>query len=80
MLFQFTLKDKARQWFATLPPGSIYTWQEMQQVFLEEYYTMNRTSEAQDAIKAFQQHSGEAFHEAFKRFKELLRKCPHHGI
>ncbi|XP_022041384.1 uncharacterized protein LOC110943962 [Helianthus annuus] len=80
MLFQFTLKDKARQWFATLPPVSIYTWQEMQQVFLEEYYTMNRTSEARNAIRAFQQHSGEAFHEAFTRFKELLRKCPHHGI
>ncbi|KAJ0586747.1 putative nucleotidyltransferase, Ribonuclease H [Helianthus annuus] len=80
MLFQFTLKDKARQWFATLPPGSIYTWQEMQLVFLEEYYTMNRTSEARDAIRAFQQHSGEPFHEAFTRFKELLRKCPHHEI
>ncbi|XP_022040270.1 uncharacterized protein LOC110942814 [Helianthus annuus] len=52
----------------------------MQQVFLEEYYTMNRTSEARDAIRAFQQHSGEAFHEAFTRFKELLRKCPHHEI
>ncbi|KAF5757652.1 putative nucleotidyltransferase, Ribonuclease H [Helianthus annuus] len=80
MLFQFTLKDKARHWFTTLPPGSIYTWQEMQLVFLEEYYTMNRTSEARDAIRAFQQHSGEPFHEAFTRFKELLRKCPHHEI
>ncbi|XP_035838066.1 uncharacterized protein LOC118485744 [Helianthus annuus] len=80
MLFQFTLKDKARQWFTTLPPGSIYTWQEMQLLFLEEYYTMNRTSEARDAIRAFQQHSGEPFHEAFTRFKELLRKCLHHEI
>ncbi|XP_021986493.1 uncharacterized protein LOC110882912 [Helianthus annuus] len=41
---------------------------------------MNRTSEARDAIRAFQQHSGEPFHEAFTRFKELLRKCPHHEI
>ncbi|XP_021985057.1 uncharacterized protein LOC110880950 [Helianthus annuus] len=41
---------------------------------------MNRTSEARDAIRAFQQHSGEAFHEAFTRFKEMSRKCPHHGI
>jgi hypothetical protein len=80
MMFQFTLKDMARQWFATLPPGSIYTWQDMQQIFLEEYYTMSRTSEARDAIRGFQQNSGEAFHEAFTRFKELLRKSPHHGI
>ena len=27
MLFQFTLKDRARQWFPTLTPGSIFTWQ-----------------------------------------------------
>jgi hypothetical protein len=52
----------------------------MQQVFLEEYYTMNRTSEARESIRAFQQGTGETFHEAFTCFKELLRKCPHHGI
>ena len=80
MLFQFTLKDKARQWFASLTPGSISTWQELQQVFLEEYYTIDRTTRARDAIRSFEQHSGETFHEAFTRFKELLRKCPHHGM
>ncbi|KAD7478525.1 hypothetical protein E3N88_01661 [Mikania micrantha] len=26
------------------------------------------------------QQSGELFYEAFKRFKQLLRTCPHHGI
>ncbi|KAI3693783.1 hypothetical protein L1987_76735 [Smallanthus sonchifolius] len=80
MMFQFTLKDRAKQWFLTLPAGSIRTWEQMQQVFLEEYYTMNRTTEAREAIRAFQQHMGEPFHEAFTRFKDLLRRCPHHGI
>ena len=80
MMFQFTLKDQARIWYHSLPAGSIYTWQELQQQFLEEYYTMTRTSEAREAIRTFQQHSGEPFHEAFTRFKELLRKCPHHDI
>ncbi|KAI3743559.1 hypothetical protein L1987_61269 [Smallanthus sonchifolius] len=80
MMFQFTLKDQAKQWFLTLPAGSIRTWEQMQQVFLEEYYTMNRTTEARESIRAFQQHMGEPFHEAFTRFKDLLRRCPHHGI
>ncbi|KAD2393524.1 hypothetical protein E3N88_40501 [Mikania micrantha] len=79
-LFQFSLKERAKQWFHTLPSGSIYTWEEMQQFFLDEYYPMSKTSEARNAIKTFQQQSGELLHEAFTRFKELLRFCPHHQI
>ena len=33
-LFQFTLKEKAKQWFLTLPTNSIHTWDEMQQTLL----------------------------------------------
>jgi len=79
-LFQFSLKDKAKQWFLTLPANSIRTWGEMQQVFLDEYYSMAKTDEMRDEIRTFQQQSGEPLHEAFTRFKELIRKCPHHQI
>ncbi|KAD6454541.1 hypothetical protein E3N88_09247 [Mikania micrantha] len=72
--------ERAKQWFHTLPSGSIYTWEEMQQLFLDEYYPMSKTSEARNAIRTFQQQSGELLHEAFTRFKELLRFCPHHQI
>ncbi|KAM0005057.1 hypothetical protein Hdeb2414_s0222g00838601 [Helianthus debilis subsp. tardiflorus] len=33
VLFQFSLEDKAKKWFYTLPSASIYTWAEMQQTF-----------------------------------------------
>ncbi|MQM10725.1 hypothetical protein Taro_043622 [Colocasia esculenta] len=32
------------------------------------------------AITGFSQHSGELMHESWERLKELLRKCPHHGL
>ena len=80
ILFHFTLKDRAKEWFSALPPASIYTWADMQQQFLNEFYTMKKTTEARDAIRRFKQHMGEPFHEAFTRFKGMLRKCPHHGI
>ncbi|KAK1433898.1 hypothetical protein QVD17_10816 [Tagetes erecta] len=80
VLFQFTLKDKAKQWFLSLPSASIHTWRDMQQQFLDEYYTSQRTSDARRSIRGFTQQSGEQFHEAWHRFKELLRTCPHHGI
>ncbi|XP_021991334.1 uncharacterized protein LOC110888103 [Helianthus annuus] len=53
---------------------------EMQRTFLEEYYSISKISEARNAIKSFSQHVGETFHEAFKRFNEMLRMCPHHDI
>ncbi|KAK1417596.1 hypothetical protein QVD17_26726 [Tagetes erecta] len=79
-LFQFSLKDKAKQWFISLPPGSIYTWDEMQQQFLNEYYPMSKTSEARSNINSFHQYPGELLHESFARFKEMLRLCPHHNF
>ena len=79
-LFQFSLKDKAKGWFLTLTANSIHTWEEMQQVFLDEYYSMAKTDEARDEIRTFKQQMGEPLHEAFTRFKELIRKCPHHQI
>ncbi|XP_021984978.2 uncharacterized protein LOC110880845 [Helianthus annuus] len=50
-LFQFSLKNKAKQWFLTLPVGSIPTWAEMLQVFLDEYYSMAKTDDARDEIR-----------------------------
>ncbi|XP_021995759.1 uncharacterized protein LOC110892936 [Helianthus annuus] len=79
-LFQFSLKDKAKEWFHTLPANSIRTWGEMQQAFLDEYYSMAKTDDARDEIRSFRQFSGEPLHEAFTRLRELMRKCPHHQI
>ncbi|XP_035841299.1 uncharacterized protein LOC110919217 [Helianthus annuus] len=79
-LFQFSLKDKAKQWFLTLPANSIRTWGEMQQAFLDEYYSMAKTDDARDEIRSFRQLSGEPLHEAFTRFREMMRRCHHHQI
>ncbi|XP_076896388.1 uncharacterized protein LOC143549368 [Bidens hawaiensis] len=80
VVFQFSLKDLAKQWFLSLLSASNYMWQDMAQQFLDEYYAPQRTSEARTSIINFQQGSGKSFHEAFARFKRLLRTCPHHGI
>ena len=52
----------------------------MQQAFLDEYYSMAKTDDARDEIRSFRQLSSEPLHEAFTRFKELMRRCPHHQI
>ncbi|XP_076937908.1 uncharacterized protein LOC143605815 [Bidens hawaiensis] len=76
----FSLEGKAKRWFYTLPSTSIYTWAEMQQRFLEEFYTAQKTNDARRNLRAFQQQSGEMFHDAFERFNMIIKNCPHHGI
>ena len=31
-------------------------------------------------IFSFRQYEGETLHEVWERFKDLLHRCPHHGI
>ncbi|KAI3492941.1 hypothetical protein L1887_42436 [Cichorium endivia] len=37
-LFPFTLKDKAKYWFTSLPSNSITTWDQFKAKFLQEFY------------------------------------------
>ncbi|KAI3515967.1 hypothetical protein L1887_14874 [Cichorium endivia] len=68
-LFPFTLKDKAKYWFTSLPSNSITTWDQLKAKFLQEFYPASKTTEIRRIIQDFQQKPGEAFHEAFDRLK-----------
>ncbi|XP_022030533.1 uncharacterized protein LOC110931448 [Helianthus annuus] len=41
---------------------------------------MAKTDDARDEIRSFRKLLSEPLHEAFTRFKELMRRCPHHQI
>ena len=78
-MFPFSLKDKAKYWLGTLG-RTIQTWAEMQHEFLKKFYPIGRTNTMRRAIMGFAQLPGEQIHESWERLKELLRKCPHHGL
>nr|GEV68324.1 hypothetical protein [Tanacetum cinerariifolium] len=40
----------------------------------------SRTTNLRNEISNFQQRFDESFHEAWDRYKDLLRACPHHGF
>ncbi|KAJ9541850.1 LOW QUALITY PROTEIN: hypothetical protein OSB04_028356 [Centaurea solstitialis] len=65
-LFPFSLSHHARAWYNSLKPDSITTW--------------NQMAESRNEICTFRQDDDKAVPTAWERFKELLRKCPHHGI
>ncbi|GJY59543.1 MAK10-like protein [Tanacetum coccineum] len=79
-LFQFSLRDQARNWLERLPAGSISTWEDLTTRFLAQLFPPERTAKLQNDILMFQQHQGESLSKAWTRFKDLLQKVPHHGI
>nr|GEZ25489.1 reverse transcriptase domain-containing protein [Tanacetum cinerariifolium] len=80
MLFPFSLAGAARRWLEKKPPRSILTWEDLVSKFINEFFPPSRTTNLRNKISNFQQWFDESFHEAWDRYKDLLRACPHHGF
>ncbi|GKC92653.1 reverse transcriptase domain-containing protein [Tanacetum coccineum] len=80
ILFSFSLKGAAETWLKNEPPCSITTWDDLVSKFLNRFFPHSKTKEFRKEITNFQQVFGETFTEAWERFKDLLRKCPHQGF
>ncbi|GKB90342.1 reverse transcriptase domain-containing protein [Tanacetum coccineum] len=80
MLFPFSLEGAARIWLEKEPPRSILTWEDLVSKFVNYFFPPSKTTNLKNDITNFQQKFDETFSEVWDRFKELLRKCPHHGF
>nr|GEX88416.1 reverse transcriptase domain-containing protein [Tanacetum cinerariifolium] len=80
MLFSFSLKGAARIWLEKEPPRSIFTWDDLVLKFINQFFPLSKTTNLRKEITNFQQRFDESFSEAWDRFKDLLRACPHHGF
>ncbi|GJU37618.1 reverse transcriptase domain-containing protein [Tanacetum coccineum] len=48
--------------------------------FINEFIPPSRTTNLRNEISNFQQRFDESFHEAWDRYKDLIRACPHHSF
>ncbi|GJY66541.1 reverse transcriptase domain-containing protein [Tanacetum coccineum] len=78
MLFPFSLEGSARIWLEKEPPRSILTWDDLVSKFINQFFPPSKTTNLQNEITRFQQRFDESFCEAWDRFNDLLRACPHH--
>jgi Retrotransposon gag protein len=78
--FLFSLGDKTRNWLRSLDTGTIRTWAQMSDAFLSKYFPPSKISAFRAQITNFRQRVGESLSEAWDRYQELLRLCPHHGL
>nr|GEU41905.1 reverse transcriptase domain-containing protein [Tanacetum cinerariifolium] len=80
MLFPFSLERAARIWLEKEPPRSILTWDDLVTKFINQFFAPLKTTNLRNEITRFQQRFDESFYEAWERFNDLLRGCPHHGF
>ncbi|GJW23998.1 reverse transcriptase domain-containing protein, partial [Tanacetum coccineum] len=80
MLFPFSLEGSARVWLEKEPPRSILTWDDLVSKFINQFFPPSKTTNLRNEITRFQQRFDESFYEAWDRFNDLLRACPHHGF
>nr|GEV79941.1 reverse transcriptase domain-containing protein [Tanacetum cinerariifolium] len=74
LLFPFSLEGEARIWLDKEPSRSILTWEDLVSKFINQFFPPSKTT------INFLQKPNETFNEAWERFKDLLRQCPHHGF
>nr|GFA49025.1 reverse transcriptase domain-containing protein [Tanacetum cinerariifolium] len=80
LLFPFSLEGEARIWLDKEPPRSILTWEDLVSKFINQFFPPSKTTHLRNEITNFLQKPNETFNEAWERFKDLLRQCPHHGF
>nr|GFA87199.1 reverse transcriptase domain-containing protein [Tanacetum cinerariifolium] len=62
------------------PLRSILTWEDLVSKIINQFFPPSKTTYLRNEITNFLQKSNETFNEAWERFKDLLRQCPHHGF
>nr|GEW04417.1 reverse transcriptase domain-containing protein [Tanacetum cinerariifolium] len=61
-------------------PNLILTWDDLVNKFFNQFFPPSKTAHLKNEISRFTQKFEETFSEAWDRFKEFLRACPHHGF
>nr|GFA46907.1 reverse transcriptase domain-containing protein [Tanacetum cinerariifolium] len=78
LLFPYSLEEAATIWYEKEPPNSILTWNDLVNKFVNQFFPPSKTTHLKNEISHFTQKFDETFSEAWERFKEMLRACPHH--
>ncbi|GJY10952.1 reverse transcriptase domain-containing protein [Tanacetum coccineum] len=80
MMFPYSLEGAAKTWYEKEPPNSILTWEDLVTKFVNQFFPPSKATHLKNKISRFTQKFDESFSEAWKRLKEMLRACPHHGF
>ncbi|GJX94800.1 reverse transcriptase domain-containing protein [Tanacetum coccineum] len=67
-------------WLEKEPPDDSNMRDDLVSKFINKFFPPSKTTNLRNEITRFQQRFDETFYEAWDRFNDLLRACPHHGF
>ena len=79
-LFPFSLRDRAKTWFSSLPKNSIDSWNRCKDVFISKYFPPIKIISLRNDIMNFKQIDHEHVAQCWERMKLMIRNCPTHGL
>lgn len=79
-LFPYTLGERGISWLKQLKPGSLTSWKETKDAYVNHFYDESMSKELWLKIFMFWQGPTESFKAAWVRFWAYQRDCPHHGV
>ncbi|KAG8642533.1 hypothetical protein MANES_12G095501v8 [Manihot esculenta] len=78
--FPFSLDDHTKDWLFYLPPGSITSWDDMVQAFLDKYFPPSKSIGIIREITSIRQKPTEDLNDYWERFERLCTGCPQHDM
>ena len=79
-VFPLSLTGEAAIWFTELPYNSIFTWNQLRDVFLARYYPISKKLNDKDRMNNFVALQGESLSSSWDRFTLFFRSVPNHCI
>ena len=74
LLFPFSLKGEAAQWFETFPQGSITSWDDLVTKFLAKFTSSREIIQLKEEEHLFTQGDEEPLFKAWERYKKATDK------
>ncbi|CAM8990983.1 unnamed protein product [Rhodiola kirilowii] len=71
---------RARDWLRSQTLDSFTTWEELTVAFLNKYFPPSKMAYYRNQITNFAQMDGETLYEAWERYTEYQKLCPHHNL
>ena len=79
-LFPFSLRDRAKTQFSSLPKNSIDSWNKCKDAFISKYFPPAKIISLRNDIMNFKQLDHEHVARAWERMKLMIRNYPTHGL
>ena len=79
-VFPLSLTEEATIWLTKLPYNSIFTWNQLRDVFLARYYPVSKKLNLKDRVNNFVVLLGESVSSSWDRFTSFLRSVPNHHV